>query len=149
MHHLHATQPRHSTAADVTFTDLTHCMYLSRTSCTWSFSSLSCSKTSDSCSISFSFACRDLTSSAAFLSALARLESFSCRNLLKRMSDSCNSRSFFLRDSSRFLKASSWVAWQQVDSSGSLAEVGNAAAPRQSLQAMQSWSARAQRSTKV
>eukprot|EP00882_Tetradesmus_deserticola_P021023 GHRQ01022728.1.p1 GENE.GHRQ01022728.1~~GHRQ01022728.1.p1 ORF type:complete len:123 (+),score=6.86 GHRQ01022728.1:545-913(+) len=82
-------------------------MYFSSTSCTCSFSSLSCSSTSVSCSISFSFCCRDLTSSAAFLSARARLESFSCRNLLNLMRDSCSSKSFFFRASSRFLNISS------------------------------------------
>ena len=50
---------------------------------------------------SASFWLRIFTSSAAFFSARVRFESFSCKNLLKRISDSCSSRSFFLRPSSR------------------------------------------------
>mmetsp|Transcript_6091 Transcript_6091/g.13480 ORF Transcript_6091/g.13480 Transcript_6091/m.13480 type:complete len:259 (-) Transcript_6091:164-940(-) len=64
-----------------------------------------------SCSLSRTISCsfRDLCliSSFSFFSARPRFESFSCRNLLNLMSDSCSSRSCFFSISSRRLNVAS------------------------------------------
>lgn len=51
-----------------------------------------------------SFSSQVLRSSAAFLSALTRLASLSCRNLLNLINDSCSSISLRLRVSSLSVK---------------------------------------------
>mmetsp|Transcript_11359 Transcript_11359/g.23416 ORF Transcript_11359/g.23416 Transcript_11359/m.23416 type:complete len:204 (-) Transcript_11359:196-807(-) len=84
--------------------------FCSRSTFMRSFFSVHSSTCFVSSSISFSFWSRSRTSSAAFFSARAVFESFSCKNLLKRISCCCSSRSCFRNASSRRLNNSSRLA---------------------------------------
>mmetsp|Transcript_31530 Transcript_31530/g.53961 ORF Transcript_31530/g.53961 Transcript_31530/m.53961 type:complete len:231 (-) Transcript_31530:117-809(-) len=97
-------------SSDPSRTDSRKCWYfiffcrssVIKSRCAFCRSSSSCSRT-----ISSSFSERCLISSFSFFSARPRFESFSCKNLLNLMSDSCRSRSFFLSISSRLLNVAS------------------------------------------